>query len=192
METLRLPGDLRECERAAALDRNLSPQACSQQRTPARDRGPQAGEHEPASGQVSAQGRLHPSLQQGLQCMCMIRRSVPRQDNQALAPGSTQAALSMRMQPAGSRRALLAKLVEEDFQNFCPPGETLRRRCEHIYASASAQKRRVHSPELKRGAMCSAGAEKCGSRASQCDADCSCAVKCRDASSARHASAGGN
>ena len=121
METLRFPGEPRECERAGALHRNLPRQVCSQQRATLRDRGPQIGELELAAGQAGAQARLHPSLQQGLQCMGMIRGSVPRQDNQAVAPGSTRAALSKRMQPAGSRRALLAKLVEEHFQNFCPP-----------------------------------------------------------------------
>ena len=145
METLRFPGELRECERAGALYRNLPRQVCSQQRASLRDRGPQTGELEPAAGQAGAQTRPHPSFKQGGQGKGMIRRAESRQEKSATAPGNARAASSVRTQPAGRRRALLAQFAEEDFQMFCSPREELMRRREHMRVRARKSEARARS-----------------------------------------------
>ena len=136
METLRFPGEPRESERAGAPERNRPRQAFAQQGTPERYRGPRPGKHELTAGQAGAQTRLQHSFKKGVRGRGMTQRVDSRQGKPAAASGSTRAKLSIRTQLAGSRRALLPKLVEEDFQNFCLPGEELMRRGEHMRARA--------------------------------------------------------
>ena len=183
MEVLRFPGKLRQCERAVALYRELPRQAGAQQRSSERDRGPPAGEHDLEPRQAGAPGQAALQVQQDLQADAGTSES---------GIAYIQAGRSARQHASSADRADAARCTTKS--SSC---STCRRRfsffllairsadaSRRAYASASAQERAARSLELTRGAVCSTGTEKCGSRAAQgCRADCP-PLKRSDASSA--------